>query len=78
MTETLSTPDGLLALSIKQPWSALVVSGIKSIEVRTWPKAVRGPVLIHTGRTPDPRPEEEEHITTSQPHTFLLPFLHDT
>lgn len=43
------------ALSIKQPWAALVVSGRKTIEVRTWPTSVRGRVLIHAGRSADDR-----------------------
>lgn len=38
------------ALSIKQPWAALVVHGIKTIEVRAWPTALRGRVLIHAAR----------------------------
>jgi ASCH domain len=66
MTEPLTIPDGLLALSIKQPWAALVVAGVKTIEIRTWPTGTRGPVLIHTGRTPDPRPEGWHHITTPE------------
>src|SRR5262245_66052859 len=45
------------ALSFKQPWAALLVHGLKSIEVRAWPTARRGPVLIHAARNPDPRPE---------------------
>ena len=68
MTEpqVLLAPEGLLALSIKQPWAALVVAGLKSIEIRTWPTAVRGPVLIHTGRTADVRPEGWQYITTPE------------
>ena len=43
------------ALSLKQPWAALLVHGIKTIEVRRWPTARRGRVLIHAARIPDPR-----------------------
>jgi hypothetical protein len=49
--------DGVYALSLKQPWAALLVHGRKSIEVRSWPTARRGPVLIHAARAPDTRPE---------------------
>src|SRR5204863_2700985 len=35
------------ALSLKQPWAALLVHGRKSVEVRSWPTARRGRVLIH-------------------------------
>src|SRR5271170_2645933 len=44
------------ALSIKQPWAALIVHGIKSIEVRAWPTARRGLVYIHAARIADDRP----------------------
>ncbi len=46
-----------VALSIKQPWAALLVAGVKEIEVRTWGTRRRGPVLIHAARVPDPRPD---------------------
>lgn len=38
------------ALSIKQPWAALVVHGIKDIENRTWSTKRRGEVLIHASK----------------------------
>ena len=47
----------LYALSLKQPWAALLVHGRKTIEVRRWATKRRGPVLIHAARVPDPRPE---------------------
>lgn len=45
------------ALSLKQPWAALLVHGLKTIEVRRWPTVRRGRVLIHAARVPDLRPE---------------------
>jgi hypothetical protein len=45
----------IYALSIKQPWATLLVSGLKSIEVRGWSTKRRGRVLIHAGRIPDRR-----------------------
>jgi hypothetical protein len=45
------------ALSLKQPWAALVVYGRKSVEVRSWPTARRGRILIHAARVSDARPE---------------------
>jgi hypothetical protein len=36
-------------LTIKQPWAALIVHGIKDIENRTWPTKFRGRILIHAG-----------------------------
>lgn len=38
------------AISIKQPWSFLIASGIKDIENRTWKTKFRGRVLIHAGK----------------------------
>ncbi len=48
------------ALSLKQPWAALLVHGLKTIEVRRWRTSHRGPVLIHAARVPDERPEALE------------------
>lgn len=43
------------AISVKQPWAALLVHGRKTIEVRRWPTSRRGQVLIHAAKVPDPR-----------------------
>lgn len=43
------------ALSIKQPWAALLVHGLKAIEIRRWSTDRRGRILIHAARTPDDR-----------------------
>jgi hypothetical protein len=45
------------ALSIKQPWAALLAHGRKVIEVRRWPTERRGRIFIHAGRVPDERSE---------------------
>jgi ASCH domain len=55
-----SLTDGqaqVYALSLKQPWATLLVYGCKTIEVRRWPTARRGPILIHAARVPDQRHE---------------------
>src|SRR4051812_44726392 len=49
-------PGTAYALSLKQPWAALVVHGHKTIEVRRWPTARLGRLLIHAARVPDHRP----------------------
>jgi hypothetical protein len=48
-------PDGraMIALSIRQPWSWLIVSGRKDVENRDWRTSFRGPVLIHAGKVMD-------------------------
>lgn len=53
----MANPPALYALSIKQPWAALVVRGVKTIEIRRWPTARRGRILIHAARVPDARRE---------------------
>jgi hypothetical protein len=51
-----------LALSLKQPWAALLAHGRKTIEVRRWRTGYRGPLLIHAARVPDERPEAWAHV----------------
>jgi hypothetical protein len=56
-TSETEKPKPDYALSLKQPWAALLVHGLKTIEIRRWPTARRGLVLIHAARVPDERPE---------------------
>lgn len=46
---------GIKALSIRQPWAALIVNGYKDIENRDWggKPTYRGPLLIHASKTFD-------------------------
>jgi hypothetical protein len=41
------------ALTIKQPYATLIVTGVKDVENRTWdpPGGYRGEIFIHAGRT---------------------------
>lgn len=41
------------ALSLKQPFAELVVSGRKKIELRNWNTKFRGEFLIHASKSPD-------------------------
>jgi uncharacterized protein (UPF0264 family) len=43
------------ALSLKQPWAALLAHGWKTIEVRRWTTRHKGQVLIHAAREDDER-----------------------
>ena len=52
----------MFALSLKQPWAALLVHGLKTVEVRSWPTDRRGRILIHAARHPDERPEAWAHV----------------
>lgn len=61
------------ALSLKQPWATLLAHGLKTIEVRRWPTARRGRVLIHAARIPDERPEAWERVPDHlKEHAHLL------
>jgi uncharacterized protein (UPF0264 family) len=60
------------ALSIKQPWAALLVHGRKTIEVRRWSTLRRGSILIHAARIPDSRPEGWAHVTPAMLATTKL------
>jgi hypothetical protein len=48
-------PDVMYALSLKQPWATLLVHGLKTVEIRRWPTARLGHVLIHAARMSDPQ-----------------------
>lgn len=41
------------ALSLKQPYAELVVSGKKKIELRNWKTSFRGEFLVHASKIPD-------------------------
>lgn len=56
-------------LSVRQPWSNLIVHNIKPIENRTWHTKFRGRVLIHAPAKNDMKdiiftPEQEAEILT--------------
>ena len=44
------TPDGVVCLSIRQPWAWLIVNGWKNIENRTWPTGYRGRFYVHASK----------------------------
>ena len=59
-------PEVWYALSVKQPWAALLAAGVKTVEVRTWPTTRHGRLLIHAGKVPDDRPEAWAWVTTPE------------
>jgi hypothetical protein len=40
------------ALSLKQPWANLILSGKKTIETRTWGTSYRGDIVICSSKNP--------------------------
>ena len=57
--------ESQFAISIKQPWAALLVHGCKSIEVRRWRTLRRGQVLIHASRQIDARDVIWSHVPSA-------------
>jgi hypothetical protein len=43
----------LPALSVRQPWASYLASGLKTIELRSWPTRYRGWLWIHAGKKLD-------------------------
>lgn len=43
------------ALSVRNPWAALIVEGYKLVENRTWDTRWRGLFAVHAGKKTDPR-----------------------
>ncbi len=42
------------ALSVRQPWAHAILSGGKTVENRSWPTDLRGPMALHAGRSMEP------------------------
>src|SRR4051812_21434548 len=55
-----------VAISVRQPWAALLIAGVKEIEVRKWPTRRRGRVFIHAAKLIDERPEAWVHVKTPE------------
>jgi activating signal cointegrator 1 len=49
ITDLLSAP----ALSVRQPWASYLVSGLKTVELRSWSTQHRGWLWIHAGKKLD-------------------------
>lgn len=47
------------AISIRQPWAELILTGEKSIEIRSWYPDYRGRLWVHTGFKGIPELEKE-------------------
>lgn len=61
------------ALSLKQPWAELVVSGKKKIELRKWNTHFRGEFLVHASKSPDMNAMKKFEISESSlPLGFVI------
>lgn len=45
--------EPMRALSVKQPWASLIISGRKTLEVRSWSTNYRGPIIVCASAAPD-------------------------
>ncbi|MBI4446675.1 MAG: ASCH domain-containing protein [Acidobacteria bacterium] len=45
------------AISVRQPWAELLISGRKSIEIRSWAHEYRGGTWLHAALKGDPELE---------------------
>jgi len=59
-------------ISIKQPWTSLICSGIKDIENRTWQTKFRGRVLVHAGAKPVSMSNPNDVFTEQQWNALSL------
>lgn len=54
MTTDTHTIDTRRAITIRPPWAAAIILGLKPVENRTWPTRFRGRLYIHVGKQEDP------------------------
>jgi hypothetical protein len=64
------------ALSIRQPWAWLVVSGLKDIENRSWATHFRGRVLVHASKGMT-RAEYDECARFARETGIIIPLAAD-
>jgi hypothetical protein len=58
------------AISIRQPWAYLIVSGVKDIENRSWKTKHRGHILIHAALKIEWDAVKSLNIPESEWHLF--------
>ncbi len=57
------------AISIRQPWVALILNGSKDVENRSWPTNIRGRVYVHAGKQVD----RQALSTINRSFSFRMP-----
>lgn len=60
----MSDKTEVLAISIQQPWAELIISGRKTIELRTWKRTYRGQLWLHTGLHESPELDKAFSFST--------------
>ena len=59
--------DEVVCLSVRQPYAALLVHGIKIIELRSWRTNYRGRIYIHASKSSLELPERWQYIRAEIP-----------
>lgn len=60
------------ALTIRQPWAALIAHDDKRVENRTWGTGWRGQLLIHAAKTADPVERHSDPVTGDQVRSAIV------
>ncbi|QDT55171.1 ASCH domain protein [Caulifigura coniformis] len=63
----------LIALGVRQPWAELILRGIKTIEVRSLPTNVRGPIYLYSSKKLAETPAAEAAAARHGIETIALP-----
>jgi len=64
--------DRLRALTIRQPWAALIAHDDKRVENRTWGTGWRGQLLIHAAKTADPIERHSDPVTGGEVRSAIV------
>lgn len=65
MADVSSRPLDILALTIRQPWAAMISDGYKTVENRRWVTHHTGLLAIHAAAGAGPRRDQEHAIATA-------------
>ena len=65
-------PDRI-ALGVRQPWCELILRGTKTLEIRTRPTEVRGPIYLYSAKKFSDLPELDEVLTRDDVDLNVLP-----
>ena len=72
MTEAETDRDRI-ALGVRQPWCELILRGRKTLEIRSRPTEVRGPVYVYSAKKFSDLPELDEVLTREDVDLNVLP-----
>ena len=62
-----------IALGVRQPWCELILRGRKTLEIRSRPTEVRGPIYVYAAKKFSDLPELDEVLTREDVDLNVLP-----